>query len=368
LLRGASSLVVSTASLRFATALLQATVAIFLALSGFSVSMIPYVVIDLWVSTALGSLLASLAGGTRSAVVAGLSLMAIGLAMLALRPGLSIVAVAAAGVGSGMAGSVLAPSLHRLSSGERPLEGVATYSLGLSLGLIAATLTSSLMPKGYLWLAFLIASIIVLTSLAHSLLAPIHPRANLSVRLPGPKDFVSLFKTRRFANAFYVNLLYSTIFPLVLSYWPLYAVKALGLSTMEAFGFMAAMFSLSAMLRFASAKVSRVRRVKLVALGLLVVSTALLSTGLWPLALAGLLLFAVPHAVVYPVSLYESFASAPDEEVKANYVISISSGVGEVISPFIASVAIALGGLHGTLYLAALPLALGATIIGLAIR
>lgn len=348
--------VLSAASIRFATASLQATAVAFLAISGIKTPLISYMVILMWISIAFGSLAATLAKRAKASSLVGLPLMALGLITLALSPSLAVLSIIAAGFGSGMAGSALAPSLHRLSSRERPMEGLGSYSLGLSLGLIAATLISSLMPSSELGLVFIAAGAVAIASALHVLLTPLPSHANVHIRLPALSDLRRFFTTRRFAKAFYVNFLYSTIFPLVLSYWSLYAIKVLGMSTGQAFGLLTAMFVISAAIRLGSTRLRNVKAAEIAALVALTISTALLSTNVIEFVTAGIILFGVPHALIYPVSLYESFESSPDSEIKASYVIALSSGAGEVLAPLVASLMVMLGAIEH-IYVVSVPLA-----------
>ncbi|MGC9112118.1 MFS transporter [Acidilobus sp.] len=358
--------VLSAASIRFATASLQATAVAFLALTGIRTPLISYMVILMWASIAIGSLAATLAKRAKASSLIGLPLMALGLITLAVNPKLAALSIMVAGFGSGMAGSALAPSLHRLSSRERPMEGLGSYSLGLSVGLITATLVSSLMPPSKLGIVFIAAGAVAVASAVHVLLTPVPSHANIHIRLPGLSDVKKFFTTRRFAKAFYVNFLYSTIFPLVLSYWSLYAIKVLGMSTEQAFGLLTAMFVISAAIRLASIRLRNVRAAEITALAALTISTILLSTNVTMLVTAGIILFGVPHALVYPVSLYESFESSPDSEIKVSYVIALSSGAGEVLAPLVASLMVALGAIEH-IYIISVPLAVVTLSLALAL-
>lgn len=343
--RSAIGLVASTAAIRFITSLLQAVAPLYLVLLGLRSIVASYVIVILWVSIASGSVIATAIGSAFMTSIAGLLVASGGLALFLSFRAAAALGIAVAGLGAGIAGSALAPSLHVLSSEDRPFEGIGAYSLGLSIGLICALLSSSLASPRYLWIVFAAASIVSLATAVIIALRPPPRHANLKVRIPGPSDLFRFFSDRGFARVFYINLTYSLAFPLVLSYWSIYAVDVLRLSTSTAFGAMAAMFTISMAIRAAALRARNVLPLEWASILSFIVSSAMLSSGVTLVSILGIMLFSVPHALIYPTTLYESLRQRPGEEVKASYLMSISSGAGEILAPMAATLIILSGGL-----------------------
>ncbi|MFP3319431.1 MAG: hypothetical protein RXO24_02630 [Acidilobus sp.] len=355
----ALALTASTASIRFSTAILQAVTPLFLALTGFKLANVALLTIILWASIAVGSIAAALIREPSYVGFAGLVLLGIGLLLLYMSPSAAMLAVPLSGIGSGIASSILAPLLHKMSSVERPFEGVASYSLALSIGLVAAmAFTSILSPRG-VTMAFLGAAV-VSVSIAVFLVAYRVELPRVMVELPSVDDTVKMFKVRPFAKAFTSNFAYSLILPLVLSYWPLYSSKVIYLPVTTSFALLSVLFLMSGTIRGVSMGLRSVEGPQKLAVTALVISVALLATRGEILSVIGLLLFSVPHALVYPTTLYQAMTSSRSE-VKANYVFSLSSGTAEVLSPILAGLVITGWGLEA-LYVVAVPLALASMI------
>ncbi|MGC9210437.1 MAG: hypothetical protein ACP5FT_04150 [Acidilobus sp.] len=360
--RGLVALAATTASMRFSTAILQAATPLLLASFGFGLTGVAALTVILWAAVTAGSLSAALVREARLTSLLGLAAMASGLLLLYLSRGpspLALVAVPLSGFGAGLASPSLAPALHKMSSEGRPFEGVASYSLSLSIGLVAAMAYTSLASLRGLPLAFLGASA-VSAAVAVLLAASGVDFPSVRVDLPTASDALKLFMNPSFLRAFTSNFSYSLVFPLVISYWALYATRVIGLKPDMAFAAIASMFLISATIRGASVNVRDVAKAHRIAEASLLLAVALLSTRQELLVIAGLLLFAVPHSLVYPSTLYMALTSS-EHQVKANYVYSISSGAGEVLSPVVAALVIRWAGL-GPLYLAAMPFAVASFI------
>jgi hypothetical protein len=355
----ALALTASTASIRFSTAILQAVTPLFLALTGFKLANVALFTIILWASITVGSIVAALIREPRYVGFAGLVLLGIGLLLLYISPSAAMLAVPLSGIGSGIASSVLAPLLHKMSSVERPFEGVASYSLALSIGLVAAMAFTSILSLRGLTMAFLGAAV-VSVSIAVFLVAYRVELPRVRVELPSIDDAVMMFKVKPFAKAFTSNFAYSLILPLVLSYWPLYSSKVIYLPVATSFALLSALFLVSGTIRGLSMGLRSVEGSQKLAVMALVISVALLATRSEILSVIGLLLFSVPHALVYPTTLYQAMTSSRSE-VKANYVFSLSSGAAEVLSPMLAGLVITGWGLEA-LYVVAVPLALASMI------
>jgi len=365
----ALALTASTASIRFSTAILQAVTPLFLALTGFKLANVALLTTILWTSIAVGSIAAALIREPRYVSFAGLVLLGIGLLLLYVSPSAAMLAVPLSGIGSGLASSILAPLLHKMSSVERPFEGVASYSLALSIGLVAAMAFTSILSLRGLSMAFLGAAAVsmaflgaaaVSVSIAVFLVAYRVELPRVRVELPSVDDVVMMFKVKPFAKAFTSNFAYSLILPLVLSYWPLYSSKVIYLPVTTSFALLSVLFLMSGTIRGVSMGLRSVEGSQKLAVTALVISVALLATRGEILSVIGLLLFSVPHALVYPTTLYQAMTSSRSE-VKANYVFSLSSGTAEVLSPILAGLVITGWGLEA-LYVVAVPLALASMI------
>jgi len=355
----ALALTASTASIRFSTAILQTVTPLFLALTGFKLANVALFTIILWASIAVGSIAAALIREPGYVGFVGLVLLGIGLLLLYMSPSAAMLAVPLSGIGSGIASSILAPLLHKLSSVERPFEGVASYSLALSIGLVTAMAFTSIMSPRGVTMAFLGAAV-VSVSIAVFLLAYRVELPRVMIELPSVDDAVKMFKVRPFAKAFASNFAYSLILPLVLSYWPLYSSKVVCLPVTTSFALLSVLFLMSGTIRGLSMGLRSVEGSQKLAVTALVISTALLATRGEILSVIGLLLFSVPHALVYPTTLYQAMTSSRSE-IKANYVFSLSSGAAEVLSPILAGLVITGWGLEA-LYVVAVPLALASMI------
>jgi len=355
----ALALTASTASIRFSTAILQAVTPLFLALTGFKLANVALLTVILWASIAVGSIAAALIREPSYVGFAGLVLLGIGLLLLYISPSAAMLAVPLSGIGSGIASSILAPLLHKMSSVERPFEGVASYSLALSIGLVAAMAFTSILSLRGVTMSFLGAAA-VSVSIAVLLVAYRVELPRVRVELPSVDDAVKMFKVRPFAKAFTSNFAYSLILPLVLSYWPLYSSKVIYLPVTTSFALLSMLFLVSGTIRGVSMGLRSVEGPQKLAVTTLVISVALLATRSEILSVIGVLLFSVPHALVYPTTLYQAMTSSRSE-VKANYVFSLSSGVAEVLSPMLAGLVITGWGLEA-LYVMAVPLALASMI------
>ena len=326
------------ASMRFSTSIVQAATPLILALAGIKLLRVSVLTISLWAGSAAGSLMAVALGGPRKASAVGLFLMGTATLFMFLDPMTAFVSVPLTGLGAGLASSILPPLLHMMSPDDRPFEGVASYSASLSIGLVVATAFTSLASLKSIPLAFLASSLVsiflgVILSLSRVEVPEIR------VRLPGPSYIYKLLRRRAFRLPFISNAAYSIVLPLVMSYWSLYSLKVIGLKPSASFALLSAMFLASVTIRALSMRLTSVKEAHIAAEAFLVLAMALLFTGQrWP-AIAGLLLFSVPHSLIYPATLYQALSSDEDP-VRANYVFSASSGGGEVLSPIIAAIVI----------------------------
>ncbi len=356
-MKGSAGLIAATASMRFITVVLQSVAPLYIVLSGGPTREVSIIIAILWAGVTIGSLLASTVSWSDLALMVGLPMLSAGTALLAAEPRAALASVTIAGLGAGMLGSTLAPSLHLSSGSERPHEGIAGYGLGLSTGLVAATALAALangLPGLRLLLA-ISAGVPVAAAVSAYLMRPRRVR----VRLPTIAEAIEIAQRSPFLRPFTVNLFYSLTMPLVLSYWSIYATKYLGLSVGLAFALLTAHYVLSGLVRLVlyRARTESLRSITLEALAAFVAASLLFLTRGWWLMAVGLLMLAVPHALIYPISLYEALASSPGREVEASYIFSISAGGGEVLGSLVALGLVEALGL-GRVYVALLPLSL----------
>ena len=365
--REVASLSVATFSMRLATVTLQSVGPAYMALElRLPMGQVALAVVLLWTLSALGSAAGVAAGRPRLTGSVGLALLAAGSATIFAFPRLAAAGIALSGLGAGMSGLVLAPALHLMSSPGKPFEGVGSYAMALSAGILASmalatALTSVGAPLAYAFLA----SALLSGASAAAVLAMPAPR--LSARLPSVSEALRIASRLRFARAFLVNLAYSLAFPMVLSYWAIYSARVLGMPGYVGFAALLAMFLLSAAIRVALAR-SAARPDSLLAVGVLgfLSSAALMLAGGW-LSVAGLVLFGVPHGLIYPLTLYEAMESEKGREVEANFLFSASSGGGEVLSALVSGVIVRYLGVADVMW-PLLPLSLAAVASALAVK
>lgn len=258
------------------------------------------------------------------------------------------------GLGSGLLQPLLAPSLHTVSAPNTPFRGVSLYSTALSLALILGPLTSGLLisSSGFRFL-FLILSILSLSCIAIPLLISENDeRARYNI-----KSILGIFEIIRsdsFRREFLMNFIYSLTLPIILSFTGLLAKKVYNVDSASLLFLLSILFALSASIRFSMRNllIKRVDRLMLIPCLLLLISSLMISNGSsQSLFFAGMLLFSIPHATIYPWTLYNVFQSSDrDKLVQLNYIFSLSSGIPEFISPPLVSYLIYMSGVLNAFY------------------
>lgn len=308
-------------------------------------------VLLLWVGNAAGTSAAVLLLRDQSvSPVAGFALVALSLGGLARGgPSLAWLFILSSGVGVGLPQPFLPAFMHGDSGPDRPFLGLGLYSAALGIGLVLGPLVAYGAYPGFgFGGVFLALAAVCAVGLGAAVLGRGAAASRASPSVPSASAWVRAFRDLRFRSAITVNFLYSLLLPLFLSYAGILAERGFGLSPSDALLLFTGVFTVSVALRLASARLkSGLGRLVLAAAALLFVS--MLSLGAarsLPLFLAGMMLFSVPHAYVFPVANY--FALSSEEDVmNASYAFQASSAAAEFITPAAAVLFIPLTGVQG---------------------
>ena len=167
-------------------------------------------------------------------------------------------------------------------------------------------------------------------------------------------SWMRALRTRAFANSFALNFLYSMLLPIVISYAGVYGEARFGISATNILFLFTATFVVSALIRvYVTSRVTKLRSLLLPALALLIVSIVLI--GIAPTSLlfiAGMMIFSIPHALIFPITNFYALKSVGQDLVlNASYVFQTSSGIAEFVSPSIAGIAVALYGISNLFFI-----------------
>lgn len=326
----------------------------------------------LWAGNAVGvALTVVLVKRHATAALAGfgtLALAMLGFAFLAAAPADVAVLATTAGVGMGMAQPFLPVLMHLDSDVEDPYRGIGLYSVALGVGLIAGPVVAWLLESFYagttgyslIFLLLFLAAVVGVASVASRMLsrrgkaAPEFDTHPLVIR-----QWVDAMRNRGFLDAFNLNLLYSLLLPVVLSYGGVYAAARYGLGPAYAYLLFAVVFALSVVIRAALTQLKAGGRLSLPVSGFFLTGAfiAMSFAPSLPLFVAGMLAFSVPHALILPETKYRALTSVERGIImNASYAFQASSGVAEFVSPAIAVVLIEQFGISN-LFTAWFPLA-----------
>ncbi|MDG6988098.1 MAG: MFS transporter [Nitrososphaerota archaeon] len=317
-------------------------------------------VVLLWVGNAAGVMTATvLIRDQSTSSVAGFVLLGASAAVLA--SGTHYVPfwleALGSGVGMGLPQPFLSAFMHLESRPEKPFRGIGLYSTALGVGLVLGPLLAygALELFGFDGVFGALALVCVLGAVgaimgASSLEGRPRPPA------PSPARWGAAFRKPGFRRAFTVNFFYALLLPVFLSYGAISAEARFGFSAEDALLLFAAVFLVSTGLRILATS-SRVGLSKLLlaSTGLLLASTLCLGlASAWPLFVFGMVLFSLPHAMVYPISSYFAFSSVNEADVvNASYAFQASSGVAELLAPAAAVLLIPSVGVQGVFLLGA---------------
>ena len=331
---------------------------------GSSASEAGVFVLLLWVGNAAGVAAAVLALRNQTyASVAGFTLVGASMLGLALGGrGSAPAFMLISGAGVGLPQPFLSAFMHADSRPGKPFSGLGLYSTALGAGLILGPLAAyAALPSFGFSGAFLTLSAVCAVGVACATLgrgaASDRPRPSAF----SPRALLRAARNEAFSRATLVNLLYSLLLPVFLSYGAVCAEERFGVAPADALLLFTAVFVLSLAFRLAALRLEAgLGRLLTASAALLLLST--LAVGLapsWPYFVAGMLLFSVPHAFVFPIANYFALSSAGEDVMNASYAFQASSAVAEFITPAAAVLILPGTGVQGLFLLGAV-LAAGA--------
>ena len=341
-------------ALRLLTSSLAILVPLYAISLGASPSEAGVFVVVLWLGNGVGAAMATLAirnqsvSSTAGFVILGASMLALGSRVPSVP---LLLGVLASGIGMGLPQPFLSAAMHLDSAPERPFTGLGVYTTALGVGLVLGPLVAYGVHVAYGFSGVFEALAVVSALGAVGAWAG---RGGLAGRprppVPSVVGWARALAKPSVRRALAVNLLYSLLLPVFLSYGGVYAEARFGFSPGGAFLLFTLVFLVSASARYASiGRTMDPGRVLLASTGFLVVSA--LCVGLapsWPAFVAGMLLFSVPHAMVFPVANFLAFRSVDEGDVaNVSYAFQASSGAAEVLSPVMAVILIPVAGLQG---------------------
>ncbi len=330
-------LFLSTSIVRFSSIIAQSVIPLYISSFIASPKFISIAIALLWVSNGIGSILTTFFKKFHNFLIISFLLASLGFLLLIFNHNYSQIytSIILIGIGLGSISILLAPSMHQASN---KFEGIALYSFALSLGLIIGTLFSSIILT-YLSFKFIFISAIILL-ITPLILVPKHKYnpIDISIKLKIDNLF-PILKNKKFIKYFVLNFIYSLILPLIISYWGIYETKSLGLKPNLIMISLFSLFVLSSLIRFILIKTDEKDLVKMEILSITILPLifVFLNTRNLILNIIGLLLFSIPHSILYPSFLYKTFKSLEKNDVVfGNMIFSASSGAAEFISPLIA--------------------------------
>lgn len=359
--------------LRLLTSSLAIVIPLYAISLGSSASDAGEFVVLMWLGNGAGVAAATLVVRDQSAsTVAGFGLLGASMIFLGLvAPSASLfLGVLTSGIGMGLPQPFLSAVMHLDSAPDRPFSGLGVYSTALGAGLVLGPLVAYGIERLY-GFPGVFGSLALVSTLGVT--GAWVGRRALTGRpkppVPSPSAWSRALRRPGFRRAFAVNLLYSLLLPIFLSYGGVYAEERFGFTPGAAFLLFTLVFLLSVAARFASVRTAWSPGTVLLA-SVVLLATSALCVGLapsWPLFVVGMLLFSIPHAMVFPVANFLAFRSVgPEEVVNASYAFQASSGAAEILSPALAVILIPLAGLGGVFLVGAV--VAGAAIVAAALR
>ncbi len=339
--RGLNILFLSTSATRFGSIVAQSVVPLYVvSYLNLSPAIASALITILWISNGIGSVLGGTINKFKFNLLFGFLISIIGLSLLITSRDITTLfaSIFLFGMGLGSISLLLPPLMHTLTGVRESYEGIGFYSLGLSLGLIIGALASSLILKffgfHYVFFAVIIYLGITLTFLFNLKIN------NGNINKFNLKGLFNVLKNRLFLNVYLINFLYSLLLPLIISYWGIYEEEVNNLKPSYALFFIFILFLTSTFIRYRLIKLDArsIKKLKFYSILLLPVVFIFIYSGNLYLGLLSVVVFSLPHAVVYPASLYEAYTSIDEKDIlSGNYVFLSSSGIAEFLSPFIAT-------------------------------
>ncbi len=330
-------LFVSTSIVRFSSIIAQSV----LPLYAFSLNITPFyisiIIAILWVFNGIGSLLINVSKKVNNFIVMSFLITLIGFILIIFSKNFFylIISVSLVGLGLGSISILLAPSMHTDNKG---FEGIGLYSFALSLGLILGTLFSSIILSYLSFFYIFIFTVILLIIPISLALKYKFNRHDFKLILKFNIIF-SIMRNKKFSKYFILNFIYSFTLPLIISYWGIYEENSVKLKSNVVMLSLFLLFLTSSIIRFKSIKSSEKNLVRqeTVAILVLPISFILLNIHNIYINILALLLFAIPHSILYPTFLYNAYKSLNKNNIIAgNLLFSASSGIAEFLSPIFA--------------------------------
>ncbi|WP_292319706.1 MFS transporter [Caldisphaera sp.] len=330
-------LFVSTSIVRFSSIIAQSV----LPLYAYSLNITPFyisiIIAILWVFNGIGSLLINVSKKVNNFIVMSFLITLMGFILIIFSKNFFylIISVSLVGLGLGSISILLAPSMHIDNKG---FEGIGLYSFALSLGLILGTLFSSIILS-YLsfFYIFIFTAILLIIPISLALKYKFN-RHDFKLILKFNIIF-SIMRNKKFSKYFILNFIYSFTLPLIISYWGIYEENSVKLKSNIVMLSLFLLFLTSSIIRFKSIKSSEKNLVRqeTVAILVLPISFILLNIHNIYINILALLLFAIPHSILYPTFLYNAYKSLNKNNIIAgNLLFSASSGIAEFLSPIFA--------------------------------
>lgn len=353
-------------ALRLLTASLTILIPLYVTSSlGASPAVAGEFIVLLWLGNAVGVALATIAVREQSvSTVVGFLILVVSMLGMAAETSSSPIMVAslAAGLGMGLPQPFLSAIMHLDSKPEHPFSGIGLYSTALGLGLVLGPLMAYGVLEFYGFSGVFVAlSVVSVLGIFSALMGARELNGKPRPPIPSPSRWLKGLGNNKFRGPFTVNLLYSFFLPLFLSYGAIYAETRFGFTPASALILFTTVFTISTVSRFLTVKVRLgLGRLLIVSTGLFLASALCISLApSWQVFVLGIVLFSVPHAIIFPVTSYFAFSAvAKTDVVNASYVFQASSGVAELLSPAIAVAMIPFLGLQG-IFLAGVFLAVG---------
>lgn len=295
--------------------------------------------------------------------VAGFAVVALSMLGLATTgSGLASIFILTSGAGVGLPQPFLSVFMHADSSPGRPFTGLGLYSTALGAGLILGPLVAYGAFPGYGFAGVFVAlSAVSAIGIVGAVLGHGRTAGRPKPSIPSVSSWLRAFRVPTFGRAVAVNFLYSLLLPVFLSYGAIYAEDRFAFAPSSALLLFTTVFTLSAVLRLLAVRFeARLLRLWTLAVAILLLSTVTVGVApSWQYFAAGMLLFSVSHAYVFPVANYYALSNSGGDVMNASYAFQASSAAAEFITPAAAVVLVPYTGVHGLFLLGAL-LAAGA--------
>ena len=315
-------------------------------------AMAGWLIAGFWIANAFGSIVSIVVVKNRTkSTLIGLVIISVSFLGLALfgKP-LTITAfIISEGVGLAMVQTFLVPSMHSNKKEGRPHNGIGIYSTALSLGMTVGPLIAfvAILFYGFSILFSILAGVSIgIFFFALKIQFQKSFEGEDTSKSLSPSRIIATIRQKGFASYYSLNFLYSMLLPIFLSYGGIYSKIKFGISTPEVMALYTIVFTISTIIRliFSNSRVENFRVLLTLSFSILLASFILIGVAEnFPLFLLGFLLFSVPHALIYPSTMFKGLEAGGDKSIISSaVVITTSSGFAEFISPLLAILVITL--------------------------